>query len=604
MRLKDLRRVHPDYCAELLERYGDLFAGGHRFARNVTKYLPRHDVEPSAVYKRRCAQAHYLGYVAPICNLFASWLFSCPLQITSDPPETDAFYRELKEDCDGLGTDLDQFLRGRFVEALQHQRAWFRVAFPATGGVAPDSRREWEQLGAGRAYLVAVPTRHVTHWRRDASGALAWVVEHECRTELAEFTDTASVTVETWTLWRADGSATRWELRTETGKPAPPDTTVVDEVEAPHNPCGTIPLVELAIPTELWVLNLLASGQLEHFRKMCALSWSIDRTCYAMPVLTLKGNRKAPVMGAGYYLQLGPGEELKWPAPPSSPFEAVQDFTTKLREEMYRITSQMAASVDNNAAAVGRSGESKDADNKATEVVLGAFGRPVREAVERMLDLVSMGRGEEIAWHVGGMDAYEHADPAAEVERATAIAALQIPSPTLRREILVRAALAQLPDADETKKQKIREEIEASTPLAGTTAATQGPARDGATPPATQGAPAATTAPRAADAPSGSDVSVPDAPATATSDPNAAKAQGAAAAQGELPEVFGYDMDAGILMVDEARARKGLPALPDGKGRVSIIVWRALQEAEAERLTGGSKSPAITRTAPDDAATT
>jgi hypothetical protein len=113
-----------------------------------------------------------------------------------------------------------------------------------------------------------------------------------------------------------------------------------------------------------------------------------------------------------------------------------------------------------------------------------------------------------------------------------------------------------------------------------------------------EGEAAATTATAATPAPGESAVAVPDAPATATSDPHAAKAQGAAAAQGELPEVFGYDYDAGILTVDEARARKGLPALPDGRGNVSVILWKAQQTAEGQRLAGTSTPPGAPPTNP------
>ncbi len=80
-------------------------------------------------------------------------------------------------------------------------------------------------------------------------------------------------------------------------------------------------------------------------------------------------------------------------------------------------------------------------------------------------------------------------------------------------------------------------------------------------------------------------LAVPGGTAEATADPGAAKAQGAAAAQGELPEVFGYDYDAGIITVDEARARKGLPALPNGEGTVSVLLYKAIQEAKAAEIS-------------------
>lgn len=66
----------------------------------------------------------------------------------------------------------------------------------------------------------------------------------------------------------------------------------------------------------------------------------------------------------------------------------------------------------------------------------------------------------------------------------------------------------------------------------------------------------------------------------------AVTAEGAAVAQGELPDLYGYDLDADIVTVNEVRARRGFD--PIAGGNVSISVWKAQQQAEAARVLAGA----------------
>lgn len=460
MKLQDLRRTHRDYDPATIELHEDLFAGGAQFRRRIGRYLPKHDVEPDAVYARRKAQAHYLNYCAPIANYFASLLVGCPLQIAASEADPD-FYATLKEDCDDEGADLNAFARARLTDALVAQRSWVRVEFPAGTGAPVESAADFEAAGLGRARLVAVPAKSIVHWSRDGAGALRWVIEYTRHEELVEWTDAEPTVTETWTQWMRDGSARRWQAAYTPARPPLP-TDDVREVEPPHNPTGAIPLVCLELPPELWLLNHLADAQLELFRKRNALSWSIDRTCYAMAVLKTAAKKPPAVLGAGYYLQLGPNDSLEWPAPPSTPFETIGAYVATLKDEIHRVATQMAQGVENNAAAVGRSGDSKAQDAQATVVVLRAYGALVAEMVERVLCLVAAGRGERGAcFDVKGMDRYESDDPGLRADQAVALEELDIPSDTLAREVLTRFALSAIADADEATKATVRAEIAA-----------------------------------------------------------------------------------------------------------------------------------------------
>lgn len=454
-----LQRVHDDVDLKTLRTYQDLFEGGATFRKRVADYLPRHDVEPLAVYKRRCAQAHYLNYCASIANFFASALFTCPPVLKSDPAEVDVFWTDFASDVDGAGTDLDAFLRDMVVRALVGRRSYLRVVFPEPS-VTPSSLAEQDAAGLRRARLCPVPTENVRHWKRSDDGSFQWVMEYDRREELEDFADPAPRITETWTQWFADGEARRWQLVRAATDRITADTDV-PEAEAPPNPCGAIPLVELAMPAELWLLNHLADPALEHFRKRNALSWSIDRTCYAMPWFFLEDARKPPTMGAGYHGILGVKEKIEWPAPPSAPYEVIGNYARELVQELHRVAQQMALGVDNNASAIGRSGDSKAADHESTETVLKAYGKQMREPLERALDLIAAGRGEDIVWSVGGMDVFDLADASTLTEMAVASDPLRIPSATYRRELFKSLAHAQLPHVDDETRKKIDGEIDA-----------------------------------------------------------------------------------------------------------------------------------------------
>lgn len=460
MKYSLLQRTHPDAQLAAAQRHRDLFEGGEAFRARIADYLPKNEQEPDVVYKRRCARAHYLNYCARIVRWFAAALFGCPPVYRSEPEAPEWYTARLKEDADGAGTDLDVVLRDAFTRALVAGRAYVRVERPDPGDFTPASLADADRAGLRDVRLCPVPTEQVRHWRRNPDGSFAWVLEHHKREELVELDDATPTITETWTCWREDGTARRWAIAYKADR-KPTATTDVPEIEAP-TPFGALPLVELALPSELHLLRHIADAQIEHFRKRNALSWSIDRTCYAMPAFFLKNKKNPPVMGAGYYLLLGETEKVEWPAPPSAPFEVIQSIARELVQEIHRVVEQMALAVDNNAAAaVGRSGDSKDADSRATQIVLPAFGVHVREFAEKVLDLVTLARGEALTWSVEGMDRYEGVDASTIVDVALASDPLAIPSVTHRREVFKAVSRAMLPHVREDVRAAIDREIEA-----------------------------------------------------------------------------------------------------------------------------------------------
>lgn len=457
MRRALLTRTHPELDATLLQRYRDLFIGGEDFMRRCRRYLPQHEREPDAVYERRCKTAHYLNYCSPIGGYFSSLLFSKQLSvrlegITETPEEDENFLAAV----DGKDS-LSALLRRGLLEAMQVGAAYYLVEFPAATGRAR-SRADWEQANEGTAQVIELPRESLINWRSDRNGWL-WVTHFSSSSELLDPSDERATITETWTTYYRDGSVRRWQqVRLEGDDISSED--IVPEVPAPVNPTGQIPIVALTLPPDLWLMRHLADAQLEQFRKRQGLSWSIERTCYAMPVFKLKSTKRPPTMGAGYYIMLGVDEDATYLAPPDAPYAQIAGYIATLKDEIHRVSTTMALGVENNAAAVGRSGESKAVDAASTEVVLDAYGRLVMDAAKAIVRLRDRGLGLDREWCAEGLHGYT-VDDAKTVAEAVAIAdGMHIPSVTLKRRMYQRLGKALVPNLSAEDERAIAEEIE------------------------------------------------------------------------------------------------------------------------------------------------
>lgn len=484
MKIALLAGTHPTYAADLWRRYDALYRGGEVFREQVATFLPKNPMEPAEVYRSRQDEAHFTSYAGPILDWFSAKVCAASLVVraTAEDGEqapSDPFYSAWKEDVDGAGTDLIDFVRARFTAALVKGRAWWLVEMPTDDGPAPASRAEWEDRGLGDACLVELDNEQVVDFETDHRGALLWAIVHTVETPRPLPTAPRGIVRETWRIIdRADIET--WACEWEPGKTQRPE----DAVFVGKRPHGftRVPMVRLGFVgtrgvrvkiggrlTALssgalegfWLMRRLADPQIAHFRNSAALDWNIKRTCYAMPVFKIKDDQKPPVMGTGYFIMIGEGEDATWIAPPVAHLDVLAKRCEHLQQEVYRAANQMAQGVNNNAAAVGRSGESKQADASSTEVVLRVYGAICREAIEATYQLISEGRGEHVTWSIEGFDVFSVTDAGAVIDAVGKVHGLGIPSPTLTRELYYKAADVLLPNADQPTKDAIREEIDA-----------------------------------------------------------------------------------------------------------------------------------------------
>lgn len=473
---------HPTYDAETCRRYDALYRGGGAFRDMIDTFLLRNPDEPDSVYSKRRREAYFRSYAGPIVDFFVAKLFSAALIIrakrASGTEDTipDQFYSAFKEDVDGAGTDFVDFVRARFASACVKGRAWWVAELPDNDGREPLNRAEWQERDLGRVVLCPIENEQVFDWEVDERGRLLWAIVYssECRRD-DPFRSRSTIT-ETWKLYDREYVET-FVAERRLDKPRPEKA---ESKERKLHGFRRVPLISLGFlgtrglrvtlrgkpvavsPSAvegLWVLNRIADAQIEHFRLSCARSWNLKRTCFAMPVFRLK-ERRPPTMGAGYFIMVGEGEDVTWAAPPTAHLQIMGEAIADEKEEIYRVAQQMSQGVENNAAAIGRSGESKAVDSAAIDVCLRVYGALCKGPIEDTLELVAEARNEtDIAWHVEGLDTFNLSDATATVENAVQVAGLNIPSATFQRALFERVAAHMLPNADQTTLDAIRSEL-------------------------------------------------------------------------------------------------------------------------------------------------
>lgn len=452
-----------------------LYAGGSAFRARIQSFLPKRPEEGEVAYELRKKTAKYLNYFRPIINYYPAFVFTDRLEIKADeddmpdgvPTEALKWYQdEFASDVTSGGVDLADFMRSRLTRALVERRSWILVDFPRAAEPLPDDlvKADWAAMGLDRGYLCAVDEAQVLRFRYDDRGVLEWVVIKARDTRPASPFEEEPTITDSWTIW----DRYRWqrfEIRYKAGEPPKPETEVPMVAEGVHAAQGRVPVVSIEMPDELWLGDLLRDPQVEQFTSRAALSWGLQRTCHAMRIFyTEEELSLRPTIGTAYGINLGANDKVEWDAPPSDAFVPIADFAATLKDEIYRVANQMALGVENNAAAVGRTAESKVADAASTVVVAKALGKVVREAVERVLDILAAGRGDSIVFDVCGLDRYTKEDEQAIVDTAVTAASLEIPSPTFRRMHAKRVAMTLLPNATEAERHTIAKEIDDNTP--------------------------------------------------------------------------------------------------------------------------------------------
>ena len=459
-----LSRKHPLCDTDLFRQYDALYRGGKAFKGLLEQFLPVNPLEAPDTYALRKRQAAYRSYVGPIADFFAAQLFSSPFHVRAGvdgrTEAPDLFYAELREDVDNAGTDMSTAMKARFLTALTKGVAWCVAELPDRQGVDPESLAEWNKRNLGRVRVLPLEPDDVLDWEVDSAGQLEWVITHSKQLRRDDPRQARTLVTETWKLYDAANVETFSIVYDPTKATLREKDLIPSQGAKPHG-FLRVPVIEMRLPEGLWLLNRTAAAQVEHFQLSAAMSWAIKRTCY--PVATFSTEEDdLPSVCAGSIIKIGKDEKFDWVSPPATSFEvlAAQIYAQVL--EIYRVAQQMAHGMNASAAALDRSGDSKAADNAATEICLTAYATHVREWIEDLLELVSDGRGDiDVKFSIEGMKEFNLDSKTGNVNNIKTALDIGVPSKTLKKELYFGLVDLLIADASQATKDKIREELEA-----------------------------------------------------------------------------------------------------------------------------------------------
>ena len=214
-----------------------------------------------------------------------------------------------------------------------------------------------------------------------------------------------------------------------------------------------VPMVRIDVGDGLWAMDNIEGACREHLNSRNNLAW-YARQAANQELYEFLGPEdetdQAPVgenqqsatravdkpRGPGYVQERGKDDDAKYVGPDMASFAEMRTLCGEIRDEIHRVTHQMALAADNSAAALGRSAESKGADKASAVVVFEALGALCRKFAEDLLNIVSTGRGDETLvnqWQASGMAKFDAISVDAFVTQAVDLATVTLHSPHAAR---------------------------------------------------------------------------------------------------------------------------------------------------------------------------
>jgi len=466
MKYQDLMEFGCHYDKQLFEQYNALYEGGKTFEKEKHHFLVKNEKEPENIYKFRKDHAEYQNFVGPIIDQLASQLFSSFLKIT---PKSEIenleleFYSDFQNDVDGNRMDLKNFMQRAFINAVVKGCSWYIAELPNLTPEIQDkisaksiSQEQIDSLDARRVNLCAISNEQVLDYQVDSYGRFLGVKIYKCE-YIRKNLLSPSVKRHTWRFYDLENVITFIKDEVD-GKPVKLDEEILPQSTVKHG-FGEVPVLKLEFPVGLWIMNRVASAQKGHFLTSANLDWALSRSAFPTPVFkSVDGT--PPILGSGRWATIEKTESFEYVAPPADSFEPMVKRIESKRIEIYRVTQQMAAGISNSAV-IGRSADSKSIDQSATEVCLQAYASFIKEAVERIFEMISNARGDvDLHFSIEGMNKFNSENLSTTITELKDALTVVTHSPSFIENVEKKIAALSFPDLDEDEKQEMFDEIE------------------------------------------------------------------------------------------------------------------------------------------------
>lgn len=499
---KQLNSKHTNYNADQIDRLTLLYQGGYSIQRRAKDFLTRLMTESDPAFNERAKSAAYIPFLSQFVDFFASSLFSEEMSVSQAADATDAstlgtfatdeaFYKLFQSNADLHGNSLHSFVQDRFTEAayLPNGTAYIGIDFPEPSDDDRNNLLEEETLGLSRAYLYQIDPTTVIDWKcDDETDKFEWVKLR--RDVIIQDAPLAAPMYQiefcSWTMRNGLAHWERYLTEPRAKKEDPSDRTEVALAADGDTSFREIPIIKLHIPLGIAVGEKMGPIVEEYFQSRSIKNAHQNKACVTIPVIyrgeqigapgeALPSNtQQNPFRGTnpvGAFNNRGWVEMGDWNQDKIEIVETKGEalgFLAKslddLRDLMHQLVHQMANSVTNNSKAMGRSADSKEKDQHATEILLSAYARVAKDFVKKLYTCISTARKEAVVWTVHGLCTMVDDDRDSLLKEALVIPNISIPSPTFKKIHTTKLALQLAgplsPEEEATIKQEIEEAVD------------------------------------------------------------------------------------------------------------------------------------------------
>lgn len=472
--VKPLLQTHPDLATEEVCDLRALYSGGPSWRSRLGTWLPQSIGEDTERLASRHAHATYINYASSVVDLLAAWLLDEPAKAHNPPP----VIKTLEKDADGRGTSLSVLLRKAFVDALVEKDVWAWVDMPPSSGA--DTLAAQRDSGELQPLVSFFKASEILNWQAE-DGRLQWVLAYTRDSRQADPLSPRQY-IHRWT--QIDTEATViWELVLDEDREARPDSDQLPSPTVIPHGLGFVPVVKFSLTEGLWAMSKLRDPVIRSIRAHNDRHFGLFQAAH--PILTITaGSGPRPIRGLdpetgqfeheddvetgpGALLTLENGAEAKYIEPSGNAFQHLRQAESDARDDVFRVVHQMALSVGSGDSSRNQSGQSKEQDWEAIQVIMGAYSEDFTEFLEKVLILAAYRGGvAEYEPLIHGMNGWRRKTTAEFIEAAVTTVGAQSMSETFSREtakLVATHVIGAYVDAETLKR--VHDEIDIAPPM-------------------------------------------------------------------------------------------------------------------------------------------